>query len=119
MNMGMGEWIFVLVIVLLLFGPKRLPSLAQSIGKSVRELKNGLSGLTEDLKEPLQSLREPETFPAPKPHPAAHLEAQAEPVHEEDATPFVEQDAPPPDPAPAQTDGAETEPKNPQPHSAV
>lgn len=43
-GIGWTELIIVLVIVLLFFGPKRLPSLAQSLGKSVRELKSGLSG---------------------------------------------------------------------------
>jgi sec-independent protein translocase protein TatA len=54
-NMGIGEWVVVLVIVLIFFGPKNLPKLAQSIGKSVRELKNGLNGLGDDLKETLTS----------------------------------------------------------------
>lgn len=40
--------IIILVIVLLLFGPKNLPKLAQSLGSSVRELKKGLSGSTEE-----------------------------------------------------------------------
>ena len=44
--------IVLLIIVLLLFGPAKLPKLAQSIGQSVRELKRGFHGMGEDLKEP-------------------------------------------------------------------
>lgn len=71
-NMGMSEWIIILVIVLIFFGPKNLPKLAQSIGKSVRELKNGLNGLGDDLKETLTA---PPDQPA-KPHTEAKAEAQ-------------------------------------------
>lgn len=49
-NFGMGEWIVILVVVLIFFGPKNLPKLANSIGRSVRELKNGLSNLGEDIR---------------------------------------------------------------------
>ena len=54
-NMGIGEWLVVLVIILIFFGPKRLPGLAQALGKSVRELKSGLSGLTDELKDSIQA----------------------------------------------------------------
>ncbi|HOE98040.1 MAG TPA: twin-arginine translocase TatA/TatE family subunit [Candidatus Sumerlaeota bacterium] len=50
-GIGQTELIVLLVIVLLIFGPKNLPRLAQSIGRSARELKNGLNGITDDLKD--------------------------------------------------------------------
>lgn len=74
-NMGVGEWIVILVIILIFFGPKRLPGLAQSLGKSVRELKNGLSGLTDDLKDSMQA----EPKPAPQPTPTVN-QSDAQPV---------------------------------------
>lgn len=42
MSLGPTEVLVVLAIVLLLFGAKRLPELAQSLGKSQREFKKGL-----------------------------------------------------------------------------
>ena len=42
-NVGMGELIIILVIVLLLFGAKRLPEIAKGIGKSLRAFKEGTS----------------------------------------------------------------------------
>ena len=45
------EVIIVLVIVLIIFGPTKLPQLARSIGRSVRELKDGLNEVTNDIKK--------------------------------------------------------------------
>ena len=39
---GGPEWIIILVIILLLFGAKKLPELARSLGKSTKEFKSGL-----------------------------------------------------------------------------
>jgi len=39
--------IFVLVIALLVFGPKRLPELARGFGKGVKEFKSGIEGITD------------------------------------------------------------------------
>ena len=42
-NLGMGELIVVLLIVLLVFGASRLPQIGEGLGKAVRNLKRGLS----------------------------------------------------------------------------
>lgn len=48
-GLGWGEAIVVLVVLLVLFGAKRLPELARSLGSSVKELQKGLEeGLAED-----------------------------------------------------------------------
>ncbi|RMF54980.1 twin-arginine translocase TatA/TatE family subunit [Candidatus Woesearchaeota archaeon] len=44
MAVGVTEIIIVLIIILILFGPKKLPQLARSIGESIREYRKGLSG---------------------------------------------------------------------------
>ena len=44
------ELLIVLVIVLILFGGKKLPELARSIGSSVREVRKGFAGDGEDEK---------------------------------------------------------------------
>jgi sec-independent protein translocase protein TatA len=43
-NIGPGELIVVLVIALLVLGPKRLPEVGRSIGDGMREFKDSLSG---------------------------------------------------------------------------
>lgn len=50
-HLGLGELVVLLVIVLLLFGPQRLPDLAASLGKSVRLFKEGLREETKDKTE--------------------------------------------------------------------
>jgi sec-independent protein translocase protein TatA len=41
---SLPELLIVLVIILLLFGPKRLPDLARSIGESVKAYREGMAG---------------------------------------------------------------------------
>ncbi len=51
--MGRFQWTDILILVvlaLLLFGAKRLPELARSIGKSLTEFKRGMNNLSEDIK---------------------------------------------------------------------
>ena len=43
-NVGPLEIAVVLIIVLIIFGPKRLPELGQSMGRGIREFKNSISG---------------------------------------------------------------------------
>ena len=50
MAIGMWEIIAVLIIILILFGPKKLPELARAIGKSVSEYRKGLTEKDKKLK---------------------------------------------------------------------
>ena len=47
-SIGPGELIVVLVIALLVLGPKRLPEVGRSIGNGMREFKDSLSGVRRD-----------------------------------------------------------------------
>lgn len=47
-NIGPLEIIVVLVIALIVFGPKRLPELGNSLGKGIREFKDSVTGEKED-----------------------------------------------------------------------
>ena len=47
-RIGLGELIILLVVVLLLFGPKRLPELASALGKSIKNFKDGLKDENSD-----------------------------------------------------------------------
>ena len=49
-GMGAGELILILVIALLIFGPKKLPELAKGIGKALREFRRASSDLQEQLQ---------------------------------------------------------------------
>jgi sec-independent protein translocase protein TatA len=47
-NVGMGELVIILVIVLLLFGSKRVPEVAKSLGKSIKAFKDGMKEEASD-----------------------------------------------------------------------
>jgi sec-independent protein translocase protein TatA len=53
-NVGPLELIVVLIIALIVLGPKRLPEVGRSVGKGMREFKEAISGENEE---------EPETLP--------------------------------------------------------
>ena len=50
-GLGTGELVIILVIVLVLFGPKRLPQLGKSLGKTMKSLRDGIEGKDEDEAE--------------------------------------------------------------------
>jgi Tat protein translocase TatB subunit len=53
-GIGMPELMVILVIALLVVGPKRLPDLAKTIGKGMAEFRRATEGATETLKESLR-----------------------------------------------------------------
>ncbi len=60
-NIGPLEIAIVLVIVLVIFGPKRLPQLGRSLGRGMRELKDGLTSVkVDDDDETKQISKAPE-----------------------------------------------------------
>lgn len=65
-NLGFGEILIVLVIVLLLFGAKRIPEIAGSMGKGIREFKKSInevqSSVASDIppRDDRDRLRTPE-----------------------------------------------------------
>ncbi|HOV22083.1 MAG TPA: twin-arginine translocase TatA/TatE family subunit [Candidatus Ratteibacteria bacterium] len=50
-NIGAGELILILLIILLLFGAKRLPEIGRSIGKALGEFKKGLKETKEEIEK--------------------------------------------------------------------
>ena len=50
-GLGMGELAIILVILLVLFGGSRLPSLAKGLGESIRSFKQGVSEEPEEKEE--------------------------------------------------------------------
>ncbi|MBE2280673.1 MAG: twin-arginine translocase TatA/TatE family subunit [Ignavibacteriaceae bacterium] len=49
-NIGAGEIIVIVLVILLLFGAKKIPELAQGIGKGMKEFKKALSDVQEEIK---------------------------------------------------------------------
>jgi sec-independent protein translocase protein TatA len=48
-NIGFGELLIILVVVLVLFGAKRIPELAKGLGKGISEFKKGLKDVEEEI----------------------------------------------------------------------
>lgn len=72
-NLGIGEILIIGLIVLLLFGAKRIPEVAGSFGKGIREFKRGVHDIGNAVSEPL---------PPPRARPAESVASEAEPVRE-------------------------------------
>jgi len=50
-RLGGWEWIIILVIVVLLFGPGRIGKISGELGRSIRAFKDGLSGSEDDQEK--------------------------------------------------------------------
>jgi len=70
------ELMAVLVVGLLVFGPKRLPEIGSSVGQSIRELKRGLNEIHEPVTTAQTQLTIEEPAPIVEPYPV-----QTEPGH--------------------------------------
>ncbi len=62
MPFGIGIWeiAILLLVALLVFGPKRLPEMGRSLGKGMREFKDSISGKDDDDDKPELPPRAPE-----------------------------------------------------------
>jgi sec-independent protein translocase protein TatA len=93
-NVGPLEIAVVLIIVLIIFGPKRLPELGQSMGRGIREFKSSISGdkdtdSPEEKRRELQASQQAEASQPQPPQPVAGeatAETPAEPVEGEVVT---------------------------------
>jgi sec-independent protein translocase protein TatA len=50
-GLGFGELVLIFIIFLIFVGPKKLPELAQGLGKSIKEFQKAAKGITEDTQE--------------------------------------------------------------------
>ncbi len=76
--LGLPELLIILLVVLLIFGPRRLPDMAKGLGQSVREFRKGLKDMKEDFESEVNHDDKKGTVPAPsKTAPAATVAAPA------------------------------------------
>ena len=58
-NLGTGEIILIVAIILLLFGGRKIPELMRGLGKGVKSFKQGMNEVEDELKKPLEDLDKP------------------------------------------------------------
>lgn len=50
-NLGYGEILLIFLVILLLFGAKRLPELAKGLGQGIREFKGAVDGAKKEIED--------------------------------------------------------------------
>ena len=61
---GMGPWelFLIFIVILLLFGAKRLPEMAKGMGKGISEFKRALKDTTEEIKGSIDEIKDEEVM---------------------------------------------------------
>ncbi|MGN0234972.1 MAG: twin-arginine translocase TatA/TatE family subunit [Paludibacteraceae bacterium] len=65
---GAPEIIFIVLIVLLLFGGKKIPELMRGLGKGVKSFKQGMNEVEEEIKKPLEPEEKTTSQPSEEHH---------------------------------------------------
>ena len=50
-NMGVTEWVLIVVVVLLLFGGKKIPELMRGLGRGIREFNDAKTNVKKEIEE--------------------------------------------------------------------
>jgi sec-independent protein translocase protein TatA len=56
-NIGGGELFMIMLIVLLLFGSKRIPEVARGLGKGIRFFKDAAGGIADDFTDSIKDVK--------------------------------------------------------------
>ncbi len=102
-DIGGGELLLILIVVLVAFGPKKLPELAQSLGRGIREFKRAQRDFAEQINSAIELEQQKQTrtvgrntaatAPAASGHPALESQRSAsEPITAEQQ-PMIDQPA--------------------------
>lgn len=71
-NLGMPELIMIMLLALLLFGPKKLPEIGKQVGKALGEFKRASNDLKRSIEDEMNKVKEgldPMSSDPPKPEP--------------------------------------------------
>ncbi|HEU5336462.1 MAG TPA: twin-arginine translocase TatA/TatE family subunit [Terriglobales bacterium] len=91
MNLGIGEMIFIFVLALIIFGPKKMPEIGRQIGRALAEFKRASNEFKAQIETEIQQMEVETNVPSYVSEPAAPPEntvaadvggATAEPAHQ-------------------------------------
>jgi Tat protein translocase TatB subunit len=99
-NIGWSEFLVILAIALIFFGPRRLPGIAQAIGKSLREFQKALNEVKTEIVQAGEDMdtesearhispRPAEITPGPTPASSASKDTEPEATREAEVTPLT------------------------------
>jgi sec-independent protein translocase protein TatA len=75
-NLGGGEIILILALVLILFGAKKLPELAKGLGTGIKEFKKATREVTEEVSNAMDESTSPKRLPPAPPAPTEASQVQ-------------------------------------------
>jgi TatA/E family protein of Tat protein translocase len=78
-NLGMPELLMIMVLALLLFGPKKLPEIGKSVGKALGEFKRASNDLKRTIEDEMEKASSAVKIDDPPHDPAKAEPAKAEP----------------------------------------
>src|SRR5215471_19329285 len=86
-GVSLPELLILLIVLLLVFGAKRLPEMGRSLGKGMREFKDGVSGMEESVTNPEPPAELPRTTATPS---ASQIAEDLQSLSDEDKRAIVD-----------------------------
>ncbi len=79
-GIGLGELIFIAILALVIFGPKRIPDIARSVGKFMQELRQMTGGLDQEMRQWMNGIETPDSWLGDKPPAASPAPPKSPPL---------------------------------------
>jgi sec-independent protein translocase protein TatA len=90
-NLGGGEIILILALILILFGAKKLPELAKGLGQGIKEFKKATKEVTDEVGRAMDENEQPRRIAAPPaPQPEAPASQPSQTIPQNPAGPKVD-----------------------------
>lgn len=81
-GLGPAEIVLVLIIALIVFGPRRLPEIGQALGKSIREFREASNEITREFSREIEATERAARLDEPPEKRAKPAETQEKPADE-------------------------------------
>ena len=99
-NLGPAEIVAILVVALIVLGPKRLPEAGRQVGRAIAEVRRWSQGFQSEIRSAIEAEPEPARAPSPPPltasaEPSAPTNGSAEPGSDGSRPPDPPVDRPP------------------------